>query len=69
MKTVHQYKCEVCGTLYTDKEECVQCEKQHVFPLEVTTAHHRPRKVCAKYPPRIDIKFSDGTIQRYEHHG
>ena len=66
MKEVKQYKCEYCGTLYSDKNECAACEKQHVVPREIVIVHHRPKGVCAAYPPRIDVAFSDGTIQHYE---
>lgn len=66
MKEITQYKCEHCGTLYTEIRECEECEKQHVSPKGIKAAHCRPRKVCAKYPPRIDIEFADGTVQHYE---
>lgn len=66
MKEAAYYKCEFCGTLYADKKECDECEKQHVAPKCITGVEFRPRKVCAKYPPRITVEFHDGTIQRYE---
>lgn len=66
MKTIEQYKCEYCGTLYADRNECEACEKQHVYPKCIKAAQFRPRKVCAKYPPHIVIEFEDGTIQDYE---
>lgn len=69
MKEVKQYKCEVCGTLYADKGECAACEKQHCIPSGIERAFHRPKGVCAKYPPKIHVRFSDGTIHEYEKRG
>lgn len=66
MQEITQYKCEFCGTLYSDKKECDECEKQHVTPKRIKAVQFKPRKVCAKYPPHITVEFNDGTIQRYE---
>lgn len=66
MKEIKQYKCELCGTLYAEKSECEACEKQHVSPKRIKVAQFKPRKVCAKYPPRIVIEFEDGTVCNYE---
>lgn len=65
MKEVKQYKCEYCGTLYADKSECAACEKQHTVPCKIVAVHHRAKCVCAVYPPRIDVGFSDGSVQHY----
>ena len=65
MKEVKQYKCEYCGTLYADKSECAACEKQHAVPCKIVAVHHRAKGVCAVYPPRIDVGFSDGSVQHY----
>lgn len=53
MKSVTQYKCDVCGTLYADKGACADCEKQHKIPAEIVRADHRAKGVCAGYPPHI----------------
>ena len=66
MKEVKQHKCEYCGTLYADKSECAACEKQHAVPCKIVAVHHRAKGVCAVYPPRIDVGFSDGSVQHYE---
>ena len=66
MKRVEQFKCDYCCTLYKDKSECVKCENQHVTAVEIVAQHHLPAKVSAKYPPRINVKMSDGTVSVYE---
>ena len=66
MKEVKHYKCEVCGTLYANEKECDACEKQHRMPVEIKSAKHLPKKVSAKYPTQINIKFDDGSTRTYK---
>lgn len=35
MKKLELYICEVCGTQYKDKNQCVQCEKHHAQTLTI----------------------------------
>lgn len=42
MKKMALYVCEVCGTQYSDKEKCVQCEKQHRQKLTIVGARYLP---------------------------
>lgn len=69
MKAVTQYKCEVCGTLYAVKENCIACERQHKIPCEIVGAHHRAKDVCAGYPPHITVRFADGSERKYKLEG
>lgn len=66
MKPIMQYKCEVCGTLYADKDKCMECEKQHQIPCKIVAAQHRPKGVSAIYPPHITVSFSDGSERSYK---
>lgn len=66
MKRLDIFKCDFCGTLYKDKSECVKCEDQHVSAVAVVKQHHLPMNVAAKYPHRIEVKMSDGSISIYE---
>lgn len=47
MKVVNQYKCDLCGTVYTDKRKCEACE----------AGHHRPTKIVGRqyYPIRVNV--------------
>lgn len=66
MKRIEQFKCDCCGTLYSDKSECVKCESQHVKCARIEHEYHLPYKVSAKYPQKVRIVMSDGTVQLYE---
>ncbi len=65
MKSVTQYKCDVCGTLYADKGACAACEKQHRIPAEIV----RAEGVYACYPPHIIVRFDDGSERKYKREG
>lgn len=69
MKSVTQYKCEVCGTLYADKNDCMECEKQHKIPCHIVKSDHRAMKLCPKYPPYIIVRFEDGSERKYKREG
>ena len=69
MKSVTQYKCDVCGTLYADKGACADCEKQHRIPAEIVRADHRAKGVYACYPPHIIVRFDDGSERKYKREG
>ena len=66
MKRIEQFKCDYCGVVYADKAECVKCEAQHITCVSIHDEMHMGMKGCPKYPPRVRIKMSDGTIQEYE---
>lgn len=66
MKTINQYQCECCGTLYQDASTCKACEKQHRTPVKILKAGHRAMGVCAGYPVHVQIEFDDGKVVTYE---
>lgn len=35
MKTSTRYQCEFCGTEYSDKNKCKQCEENHKTNLKI----------------------------------
>lgn len=69
MPVVNQYRCEYCGTLYKSEGLCKQCENQHRVPVKIANVEHRPMKVCAEYPWRIQIEFDNGSVVSYERNG
>lgn len=69
MKKITQYKCEICGTLYADENDCKACERQHKIPLNVVSAIHRAQKLCPGYPPYIIVRFDDGSERKYKREG
>lgn len=65
MKKVTQYKCEICGTLYSEETVCTECESQHKIPVSIVKAHHRAKGIKPKYPQFITIKFNDESEREY----
>lgn len=35
MKEVKHFICEICGTEYNDKNNCLKCEKGHKTPVKI----------------------------------
>ena len=62
MKKQTLYVCDFCGTQYKEKAKAEDCEKNHTSPVEVKTSTYR---AGLKYPTKIDVKMSDGTIATY----
>lgn len=69
MTEVTKYKCDLCGTLYTSKLACDECEKQHQIPDKIVRADHRAMKSVPGYPPYIYVKFKDGSERKYKREG
>lgn len=47
MKKIEKYRCEICKTEYSDKTDCLQCEKSHKTPVEITDTRYLPySRVC-----------------------
>lgn len=42
MKKIEKYRCEICKTEYSDKTKCLQCEKNHKTPVEITDTRYLP---------------------------
>lgn len=67
MKKVDHYICEICGTEYTDKVKCRECEKGHKEPQEFVKAKHLPITMDETgYPETIDVRMSDGKVMKYK---
>ena len=61
------FVCDFCGTKYTDKCKCEECEKGHKKPKKVKSSKYvsifdnKPG-----YPTYIMVEMSDGTSQKYK---
>lgn len=42
MKKIEKYRCEICKIEYSDKTDCLQCEKSHKTPVEITNTRYLP---------------------------
>lgn len=67
MKIVERYICEACGTEYTDKERCAECEDWHIRPVKIEGMQHVPVNRDAQgYPLSIQVRMEDGKTVEYE---
>lgn len=67
MMIVERYICETCGTEYTDKERCAECEGWHIKPDRIEEMQHVPvNRDAHGYPLSIDVRMEDGKTVRYE---
>ena len=66
MKTLEQYKCDVCGTVYADKRKCEACETGHKKPTKITDRKYRAIGDDATgFPYRITVETRDGEKAIY----
>ena len=56
------YTCDICHTDYANKADAIDCEKGHCGCVEITDYRINTH---AKYPHKLEVKFSDGTKHWY----
>lgn len=65
MKVETKYVCEICGAVYSDKNDCEACEQGHFANLKII-----PRKQYSLYerwPQYIDVRCEEtGECATYE---
>lgn len=67
MKEIKLYKCEMCGTSYSQKVDCQKCEKGHRKPKSVCPSKYLPISQDATgYPKYVDVEMDNGKTVRYE---
>lgn len=67
MKVVNQYKCDVCGTVYTDKRKCEACEAGHKKPVKITYRKYQAIGVNASgFPDKLTVATKDGEKAVYK---
>jgi len=59
------YKCEVCGAVYADDEDCMACEANHTKLLSVLPEDQRFNP-GQKYPRYINAIMENGKKIVYE---
>lgn len=67
MKKVQIYVCDVCGTNYTNKEECQECENHHTRPVRIFDGTYLSKKCCPwqHVPVMLKVEFDNGEIAEY----
>ena len=67
MKTLEQYKCDVCGTVYADKRKCEACETGHKKPMKITDRKYEPIGIeTTGFPSKIAVETQDGEKAIYD---
>ena len=67
MKTNTRYQCEFCGTEYSNKEKCEQCEKNHTKNLKIVGKEYVSFKSDnTGCPTRIEVEFENGEVLTYK---
>lgn len=66
MKTLSQFQCEICNTIYKSESECRNCERCHQLPTKIVNSKINSYKNDGKYPNCIDVEMADGKTIRYK---
>ncbi len=67
LKLESVYRCEICNTVYNNRDICLKCELNHLIPTEIKSCRYSPITVNEKgYPNSITIKFNDGSEAIYK---
>ena len=67
MKELKLYTCEFCGTNYSQKRVCEECEKSHLIAKTIKRQRYVPMKNNQKgHPISIDVQFDNGDIVTYK---
>ena len=68
MKKIELFQCEICGTQFKEKADCVKCEKNHESwkDLRITNARFLPfTQDASGMPITITLMGKNGNTYRY----
>lgn len=67
MKKIDLYQCEVCGTQFKSKVDCVKCEKGHQKELHIVKTRYLPyTQDGSGMPMTITLVGPDGRHYTYK---
>ncbi len=67
MRKLELYQCDVCGTQYKSKEDCVKCEKSHPKELRIIDARYLSlAQDKSGMPVTITVSGTDGKKYTYK---
>lgn len=67
MKELHQYQCEVCGTVYSSERIAMECEGSHKIIENVEPVKYRSMKSDPDgYPDQIKVTFNNHSTLIYK---
>lgn len=53
------YTCDICHTDYCNKEDALQCEKDHLKCVKITGTRYNAPNYCSKCGCRLDWSDED----------
>lgn len=59
MKKYQMYKCEICDTMFNDRNKAVECEKSHIVDFEIVEKIYKQGQA---FP--VKIILSNGKNKR-----
>lgn len=66
MKEIKLYQCAYCGTQYSIKDHCMECEDFHNTKLKITHKRYVGYKKCNdRFPVEIIVEDSSGMVAKY----
>ena len=66
MKTLSQFQCEICNTVYKSETECRNCEQCHQLPSQILLNKFNSYKNDGNYPNYIEVQMTDGKTIKYK---
>ena len=67
MKKLELYQCEVCGTQYTSKLKCTECETRHMKELRIVKSRYLPfMQDRSGMPTTITLMGPEGRHYTYK---
>lgn len=67
MQELKIYRCDFCGTTYSMKIKCQECERGHRRPRSMKPGKYIPiTQDKTGYPQYVDIEMDNGKTVRYE---
>lgn len=64
MTTLTQYKCDICGTLFSSSDDATRCEESHLTQTMCISGIGINKD--QKYPFSVKIKFDDDKEIEYK---
>ena len=68
MKKIELFQCEICGTQFKEKTDCVKCEKNHESgkDLHIANARFLPfTQDASGMPISITLMGKNGNMHKY----
>ena len=68
MKKIELFQCEICGTQFKEKADCVKCEQNHESgrDLRITNARFLPfTQDASGMPITITLMGKNGKMHKY----